>query len=476
MKPVVVLVGRPNVGKSTLFNALTRTREALVWDEPGVTRDRQYGDGRVGDRPYFVVDTGGLGATDDRLRDYVTGQTRAALFEADAVVFVVDYTEGLAPLDRDIADELRRLGRPVTVAVNKCEGREGAGAVAEFHALGLGAPQPISAVHGMGIAALMDQVLAPLPRTEPEPEPAEGGTPRIAVVGRPNVGKSTLVNSLLGEERVVVADFPGTTRDSIRIPFERGDRSYVLIDTAGVRRRGRVDEVLEKFSVAKTLQAVAEANVVILVLDAQQEISEQDASLAGFVLEQGRALVVAVNKWDGLDESQRDWVKRELDRKLMFLSFAKPHFTSALRGTGVAALLPAVDRAFASARVSMPTPRLTRLLQQAVQATPPPLVRGRRPKLKFAHQGGRNPPRVVIHGNQVGAISDSYRRYLANVFLRSFKLEGTPVWIEFVQGENPYDRERPKVRTPRQVRTERRDRRIKKKAEARGARRRPAGD
>ncbi len=450
MKPVVVLVGRPNVGKSTLFNRLTRSREALVADEPGLTRDRLYGVGRIGDRPYIVVDTGGLDREQQGVQGLMSAQTRQAMAEADAIVFIADGRAGVTALDRDLALELRRLGKPVTLAVNKTEGMDAEIANADFHALGY-PPVSISAAHGAGVAQLMRAVLTGLP-VAAEEAPAEA-VPRVAIVGRPNVGKSTLLNAMLGEERVVVFDQPGTTRDSVRVPFERGRRRYVLIDTAGMRRQARIVAPVEKFSIVKTLQAVDEANVVILVLDAQQEVSDQDAALAGFVLERGRSLVIAVNKWDGLDASRRDWIKRELQRKLAFLAFARTVFISALHGTGVAALFPAVDRAYASALGTIATSRLNRILGQAVQATPPPMVRGRRIKLKFAHQGGKNPPLVVIHGNQVDAVPEAYCRYLANVFRTRLKLEGTPVRIEFRQGENPFlgRRARP-ARRPRKSR------------------------
>ena len=466
MKPVVVLVGRPNVGKSTLFNALTRTRAAIVADEPGVTRDRQYGDGRVGDRPYLVVDTGGLAGESQALSALMTAQTREAMNEADAIVFVTDGRSGPVGGDQEIASLLRRLGKPVTVAVNKSEGIVAASATAEFFALGLGDPLAVSAAHGEGLEQLMRQVLAPLPRVEEVAAPTD--LPRIAVAGRPNVGKSTLVNALLGEERVVVADRPGTTRDSIRIPLAHAGNDYILIDTAGVRRRARVDEGIEKYSVIKTLQAIGEANVVILVLDAHQEVSDQDVDLAGYILEQGRSLVLAINKWDGLDASRRDWIRRELERKLPFLSFAPPHFISALERTGVERLFPAIDRAFASANAELATARLNRVMEKAVQATPPPIARGRRIKLKFAHQSGRNPPRVTVYGNSVAYVPDAYRRYLANVFREAFQLEGTPVRIEFEQGENPFETKKPKRRlTPRQAAVARRDRRLQRKKQQR---------
>jgi len=467
MKPVVVLVGRPNVGKSTLFNALTRRRDAIVADQPGVTRDRQYGDGRVGDRPYLVVDTGGLTTETQGIAALMSLQTRQAMDEADAVVFVVDGRAGPSAADREIAQQLRRLGKRITLAVNKTEGLDAAVAVAEFHALGLGTPVAVSAAHGSGLDGLMAAVLAPLPRAlETEATPSD--LPRIAVAGRPNVGKSTLVNTLLGEERVVVADQPGTTRDSVRIPLHHGGRDYILIDTAGVRRRARVEEGVEKYSVIKTLQAIGEANVVILVLDARQEVSEQDMDLAGYILDEGRSLVLAVNKWDGLEESQRDWIKREIDRRLSFLTFAPPHFISALQGSGIAALFPAIDRAFASANIDLPTAHLNRVLEKALQATPPPIARGRRIKLKFAHQSGHNPPKVTIYGNQVASVPESYRRYLGNTFRNAFHLEGTPVRIDFAQGENPFEKKKPRRKlTLRQSAVARRERRISKKRKAR---------
>ncbi|MBI5782874.1 MAG: ribosome biogenesis GTPase Der [Gammaproteobacteria bacterium] len=442
MKPVVVLVGRPNVGKSTLFNRLTRSRAALVADAPGLTRDRQYGDGRVGDRPYFVVDTGGvvssLASAKDRgdVKSGVTAQVRTALTEADAVILIVDAREGVHPADRELVADLRRQGKPVWIAVNKAEGRDPATAVAEFYALGFGEPVAVSAAHGEGVEDLIQRVLEKLPvAVESE---SDENVPRIAVIGKPNVGKSTLVNALLGEQRVVVCDEPGTTRDSIRVPLERDGRRYALIDTAGVRRRARIDDPLEKFSVLKTLQAIDEANVAILVIDAQAGVAEQDASLAGYALEAGRALVVAVNKWDVVKESDRTWAKREIERKLPFLDFARVHFISAHTGTGVGGLFRSVDEAYASAHRIMTTPKLNRVLQAAVTATPPPLVHGRRARPKYAHQGGKNPPRVVIHGNQVASLSKPYRRYLANAFRKAFHLIGTPVLIECRQEENPY--------------------------------------
>ena len=448
MKPVVVLVGRPNVGKSTLFNRLTRSRAAIVADVPGLTRDRQYGNGLMGDRPYWVVDTGGIsdrlesGATPSATLPALTAdQTRIAVNEADAVVFMLDGRTGPVGADQEIADTLRRLNKPVTVAVNKLEGADATVALAEFHRLGLGAPLALSAAHGEGVADLMEQVLAPLPKVEEPPVPYD--LPRVAVVGRPNVGKSTLVNALLGEQRVVVSAEPGTTRDSLYLPLTRAGKDYVLIDTAGVRRRGRVHEAIEKFSVIKTLEAIDAANVAILMIDAHEGASEQDANLAGYVLERGRAIVVAVNKWDLLDRAARDWAKREFERKLAFLDFAPVHYISAKEGVGLGRLFGSVDQAFASANCEMSTPRLNRVLAQAVAATPPPVAHGRRIRLKFAHQGGKNPPVVVVHGNQTRALPDAYRRYLGNSVRRAFDLIGTPVRIECREGDNPFRGKRP---------------------------------
>lgn len=454
MKPVVVLVGRPNVGKSTLFNRLTRSRAAIVADEPGVTRDRQYGDGVVGDRPYYIVDTGGIlqslverARGGEVLRQLIASQVHQALIEADAVVFLVDARDGVQPLDREIANELRRLGKPVTLAVNKSEGLEPSLVAAEFYELGLGEPCPISSAHGDGIADLMHQVLAPLPIAEEMPVPVD--LPRVAIIGRPNAGKSTLVNALLGEERVIVSDQPGTTRDTIDVPLERAGKTYILIDTAGVRRRARVEEAVEKFSAIKTLEALDRANVVILLLDAQAGVGEHDATLAGYVLKRGRALVLAINKWDALDTDAREWIKREVERKLRFLDFAPAHYISALNKTGIGGLFTSVDRAFTSANCDMSTPRLNRVLQTAVAATPPPIVRGRRIRLKFAHQGGKNPPVVIVHGNQLRSLSASYRRYLAQRIQTAFRLVGTPVVIHCRQSDNPYADRPPPTRRRR---------------------------
>ncbi len=454
MLPVIALVGRPNVGKSTLFNRFTRSRDALVADQPGLTRDRKYGIGRLGDRPYLVVDTGGISGDREGVEALMDRQVRLAIEEADHILYLVDAREGLTGGDERIAAELRRTGKPVTLVVNKSESLDRELAAAEFHALGLGEPVPISAAHGRGVKPLVNQVLDTLPPADESPLEEEKGV-QIAVVGRPNVGKSTLINRLLGEERLVAYDQPGTTRDSVRVPFEHQGCRYTLIDTAGVRRRARVSEAIEKFSVIKALQAMEQANVVLLVLDAREGVTEQDATLAGHVLESGRALVVVVNKWDGLDPDRKARIKSELERRLPFLSFAEVKFISALHGTGVGHLMEAADQAWRAATTDLKTAELTRVLQQAVQEHQPPLVRGRRIKLRYAHQGGRNPPLIVIHGNQTGSVPAVYRRYLVNRFRQAFDLWGTPVRIEFRTGENPYEGRRNKL-TPRQQRKRRR--------------------
>jgi GTP-binding protein len=440
VKPTLVIVGRPNVGKSTLFNRLTRSRDAIVADAPGITRDRHYGHGRIGEKPYLVVDTGGFEpVAKDGIYHEMARQTRQAVDEADAVLFVMDARAGLTDQDRIIAGELRKTGRKIWLVVNKTEGMVLPVVTAEFHALGLGDPLAVSAMHGDSISDLMDLVLGEFPEAG-EPAPEEERHPRIAIVGRPNVGKSTLVNALLGEERVIVFDQPGTTRDSIYIEFARGQQRYTLIDTAGMRKRGKMEEAAEKFSVVKTLQAVEDANVVILVVDARQDISEQDAHIAGFILDAGRALVVAVNKWERLPEHDRDMLKRALARKLGFLSFAKIHFISALQGMGIGPLMKSVDAAYAAAMTKLPTPKVTRALMAAVAQQQPPRGGMSRPKLRYAHQGGVNPPRIVVHGNALEHVPDSYRRYLERFFRDAFKLQGTPLKVEFKTGRNPYVR------------------------------------
>jgi GTP-binding protein len=449
MKPVIALVGRPNVGKSTLFNCLTRSRDALVADQPGLTRDRKYGEGRVGDRPYLVVDTGGLSGDKEGIDELMAEQVWLAVAEADVILFLVDARDGLVAGDQDIAARLRAANKPVYLVVNKIDGAEASLVMAEFHALGMGEPVGISAAHRGGVQALMEQVLLDLPAAEPAAEPEDLGI-KIAIIGKPNVGKSTLINRILGEERVLAFDMPGTTRDSIYVPFERRGQRYTFIDTAGVRRRGKVHDKLEKFSVIKALQAIEEAHVVVLVIDAHEGVSDQDSHLLGFVLDAGRALVIAVNKWDGLAPDERERVKYELGRRLQFVNFASLYFISALHGTGVGDLFKPIHRAYRSATRALSTPELTRILEQAVEDHQPPLVRGRRIKLRYAHQGGRNPPLIVIHGNQTKDVPDSYRRYLANVYREALQLEGTPVRIEFKAGVNPYEGKK-NVLTQRQI-------------------------
>lgn len=444
MKPVIALIGRPNVGKSTLFNRLTRSRNALVADLPGLTRDRHYGEGRVGERPFLVIDTGGFEpVAKEGILHEMAKQTRQAVAEADVVIFLVDGRQGLTPHDKTITDVLRKSGREVMLVVNKSEGMKYTSVAADFYELGLGDPYVISAAHGDGVADLVEQALdlATEGRSEEEDEAPATKNIRIAIVGRPNVGKSTMVNTLLGEERVIAFDMPGTTRDSIEIPFEREGKHYSLIDTAGIRRKGKVFEAIEKFSVVKTLQSITEANVVLLLLDAQQDISEQDAHIAGFILEAGRALVVGVNKWDGLTSDQRDHIKREIDRKLGFLAFAKMHFISALKASGIAPLMKSIDAAYAAAMAKLPTPQLTRALQEAIDHQQPRRKGSVRPKLRYAHQGGQNPPVIVIHGNSLDAIDANYKRYLEKHFRESFSLTGTPLRIELRSGKNPFSRQ-----------------------------------
>lgn len=437
MKPVIALVGRPNVGKSSLFNRLTRTRNALVADRPGLTRDRIYGNAEHAGRGYIVVDTGGLTGEQTGIGGLMAAQAAAALTEASLIFLLVDGRGGLNPDDQDIARDLRKYGKPVLLVVNKTEGMDEASAVTEFHALGIGKPYAVSAEHGDGVAQLMDAALASVPDTGAEPDEVAGAI-RVAVVGRPNAGKSTLINRCLGEERVLTFDEPGTTRDSVFIPFERDGVPYTLIDTAGVRRRARVEDVIEKFSVIKTMQAIDAAHVVIAVLDAHTEVAEQDLRLLGQALDSGRALIVAVNKWDNLESDKRDYIKKELDRRLVFVSYAEVHFISALHGTGVGDLFDAIRRAYAAATSELPTPELTQVLERAVDRHQPPLVHGRRIKLRYAHQGGSSPPVIVIHGNQTQHVPDAYRRYLENCFRNAFRLIGTPVRIVFKGGGNPF--------------------------------------
>jgi GTP-binding protein len=439
VKPTIVLVGRPNVGKSTLFNRMTRSRQALVADIPGLTRDRHYGHGESGGKSYLVVDTGGFEpVAKEGIYKEMARQTRQAVDEADAVLLLVDARQGLTPLDRQIVAELRKTARKLLLVVNKAEGLTHETAAVEFHELGLGEPLTISAAHGEGVRDLVDFVLEGFNPDE-EVMPPDGQHPRIAVVGRPNVGKSTLVNTLLGEERVIAYDQPGTTRDSISIDFERNGRVYTLIDTAGMRRRGSVEDLAEKYSVVKTMQAIEDCNVVILVLDVTQDISDQDAHLAGFILEAGRALVVAINKWDAANSEMREKAKRDYGRKLNFLDFAAVHYISARSGVGVPVLLKSANAAYAAAMSKLPTPKLTRVLLAAVQKQSPPRSGVSRPKLRYAHQGGMNPPLIMIHGNGLSEVPDSYRRYLERAFMTAFELRGTPVKVLFKhQARNPF--------------------------------------
>ncbi|MDI5892482.1 ribosome biogenesis GTPase Der [Halomonas rhizosphaerae] len=467
MTPVIALVGRPNVGKSTLFNRLTRSRDALVADFPGLTRDRKYGNGMLGDKAYTVIDTGGISGDEAGIDAAMAEQSLVAIDEADIVLFLVDARAGLNVADEAIANHLRVNQKKTWLVVNKVDGLEEHSAMADFWQLGLGDPHPIAAAHGRNVTALIEEVLEPFPARD-ESIPADTGTKgiRIGVIGRPNVGKSTLVNRLLGEERVVVFDEAGTTRDAIEIPFERRGKPYVLVDTAGVRRRKNVREVAEKFSIIKTLEAIKACHVAIVVLDARSGLVEQDLHLLDYVLTSGRALVLAVNKWDGLEHEAKESMRAEIKRRLGFADYADLHFISALHGTGVGDLYPSLERAFASANAHWSTNRLTTILQDAVEAHQPPLVRGRRIKLRMAHQGGSNPPIIVVHGNQTGSLPEAYKRYLTNTFRKVLKVRGTPMRFEFRSGENPYDqlagasdREKAKKRELGRTREARRSRR-----------------
>lgn len=463
MKPVIALVGRPNVGKSTLFNCLTRTRDALVADQPGLTRDRKYGEGRVGGRPYLVVDTGGISGETEGIEELMAEQVWLAVEEADVILFLVDARDGLTRGDDEIARRLRTCSKPVYLVVNKIDGADPIIVVSDFYTLGMGEPLGITASQGGGVHDLMEHVLSGLPETELEEVEEEDRGIKIAVVGKPNVGKSTLINRILGEERVLAYDMPGTTRDSIFVPFEHRGQLYTFIDTAGVRRRGKVQDKLEKFSVIKALQAIEQAHVVVLVIDAHQGISDQDLHLLGFVVDEGRSLVIAVNKWDGLESSERERVKYELGRRLQFVDYASLLFISALHGTGVGELFKPIRKAYESASRDLSTPELSRILEQAVSEHQPPLVRGRRIKLRYAHQGGRNPPTIVIHGNQTKDLPASYQRYLANYFRKALKLVGTPVRIELKTGVNPFKGKKNKLTKRQMDKRQRLKKYIKKK-------------
>lgn len=486
MIPVVALVGRPNVGKSTLFNRLTKTRDALVADFPGLTRDRKYGRAEIEGNEFIIVDTGGIDGTEDGVETRMAGQSLLAIEEADIVLFMVDARAGVMPADQGIAQHLRSREKATFLVANKTDGMDPDSATGDFYSLGLGEVYAIAASHGRGVTQLIEHVLIPFIGEKPQevelseeeanaaywqaqlgenddeiPADVEDdfdptGLPiKLAIVGRPNVGKSTLTNRILGEERVVVYDMPGTTRDSIYIPMVRDEREYVLIDTAGVRKRGKVTETVEKFSVIKTLQAIEDANVVLLVIDAREGISDQDLSLLGFILNSGRSLVIAVNKWDGLSQENRDQIKDTLDLRLGFIDFARIHFISALHGSGVGNLFESVNEAYTCATKRVSTSLLTRIMQMAADDHQPPLVNGRRVKLKYAHAGGYNPPIVVIHGNQVKDLADSYKRYLMNYFRRSLEIMGTPIRIQFKEGENPFEGKRNTL-TPNQLRKRKR--------------------
>ena len=458
--PIIALVGRPNVGKSTLFNRLTRSRDALVADYAGLTRDRKYGRALLSGHPFLLIDTGGLSGGEVGIDAAMAQQSKAAIEEADAVVFMVDATSGVAASDQTVADMLRRIDKPVWLAANKIDGQNTDIALSDFYGLGFGEPQAIAASHGRGVSALSDQLLAYFGLLDVDPadvndQRQEAPGIRIGVVGRPNVGKSTLVNRMLGEDRVVVFDLPGTTRDSIYIPYERHQETYTLIDTAGVRRRGRVSETVEKFSIVKTLQAVEDSHVVVLVVDAQEGLVEQDLHLMGTIIDAGRALVVAVNKWDHLDPDVREKIRQTLRRRLSFIPWAKIHYISALHGTGVGDLYGSIKEGYEAATTKFSTNVLTRILEDAVEDHQPPLVRGRRIKLRYAHQGGMNPPRIIIHGNQTKDVPESYRRYLENIYRRVLNITGSPVKIEFKSGENPFAGRRNKL-TERQIQRKRR--------------------
>lgn len=489
MTPVVALVGRPNVGKSTLFNRLTRSRDALVADFPGLTRDRKYGQAVVDDMNFIVVDTGGIDGSEEGIEVKMAEQSLQAIDESDVVLFMVDARAGVTSADIGIANHLRRQKKKVFLVANKTDGLDGDAHCADFYSLALGEVYQIAASHGRGVTSLLEKALAPFfeeltcksPEEEAEDEDAaywaafEGTETEVeaeedeftgedryadlpikfAIIGRPNVGKSTLTNRMLGEDRVIVFDLPGTTRDSIYIPLERDEQQYIVIDTAGVRKKKKIYETVEKFSVVKTLQAIEDANVVLLLIDAREGVSDQDLSLLGFTLHSGRSIVIAVNKWDGLDQDTKEKIKEDLERRLGFVDFARVHFISALHGSGVGNLFDSIQEAYRSATKRISTSMLTRIMNMAAEDHQPPLVRGRRVKLKYAHAGGYNPPRIIIHGNQVKDLPESYKRYLINYYRKSLKIMGTPIHIEFQEGDNPFEGRRNKL-TQTQIRKRRR--------------------
>ena len=461
MKPVIALIGRPNVGKSSLFNRLTKTRDAIVVDQPGVTRDRRYGQAKYNDHEFIIIDTGGIMLEGEGIDEQVSNIALQAIDESDLALFMVDGKQGLTAEDQEVADKIRVLGKKLMLIVNKTERMDKSIAGSEFYAMGIGQPYCISASHGEGVPLLFEEIAGRFDFPERTQDLEEQSAdqrmdqPRVAIVGRPNVGKSTLVNRLIGEERVLAFDQPGTTRDSIEVPFEFDGDTYTLIDTAGVRRKARVNETVEKFSIVKTLQAIDNCNVVILVLDAQQGISSQDAHLLGYIVDSGKGLLIAINKWDGLAPDERERVKSEIDRKINFIDYASIHYISALHGSGVGHLMSIVRQCYRTSFSEFSTPELTRILEDAIAQHQPPMAHGRRIKLRYAHQGGKNPPRIIIHGNQTDSVPDSYRRYLANQFRRVLKLEGVPVHLGFKTGENPYKNKRNKL-TPRQERSRKR--------------------
>lgn len=462
MLPVLAIVGRPNVGKSTLFNRLTKSRDALVVNLPGVTRDRQYGQGKLGPKPYMVIDTGGIGEGEEGIDSAMSSQSRLAMQEADVILFVVDGRGGVTAADEQIANFLRQLNKPVYVVVNKTDGIDPDVALSDFYSLGIGEPIPIAAAHGRGVTTLMEDVCEGFPEQFEDEDEEEDKGIKVAIIGKPNVGKSTLVNRMLGEERVIVYDQAGTTRDSIEIPLERNGELYTIIDTAGIRRRGKISETVEKFSVVKALQAIDTANVVLYVIDARENISDQDLSLLGFILDAGRSLVIAINKWDGLNEEARADIKEEVDRRLSFVSFAKLHYISALHGSGVGDLFDFVNEAYDAAMQDLSTSVLTKLLETALVENPPPLVSGKRIKLRYANPGGHNPPIIVIHGNLTDKVPNSYKRYLVNYYRKALKMVGTPLRLLFRTGDNPFEGRRNKL-TPRQEHKRKRAKKIFKR-------------